>query len=121
MPRILLYLFCITVITGCTYNKGVADDALLELYAKPVIIPFNSKEGYTINKLTGDSIIVIRNSKGELFKTGLAFVLTGMVLNEKEVEIITTKAVYCFTTGMMNNCPAQSEPLYKEWFTLAQR
>lgn len=119
MPRIVLYLFCITVITGCTHNKRVADDTLLDLYAKPVIFPFNSKEGYTINKLTGDSVIAIRNSKGELFKTGQPFVLTGVALDEKEVDIVTTKAVYCFTTGMMNNCPAQSEPLYKEWFTLA--
>ncbi|MCT4579992.1 MAG: SpoIIE family protein phosphatase [Flavobacteriales bacterium] len=54
-------------------NKTVPEPA--SLYAVPKVIKLNTEEGYSVNPVTGDSIIPIINSYGDTVKTGSPFLV----------------------------------------------
>jgi two-component system, sensor histidine kinase ChiS len=66
-------LFCLLVagMSSCLTKNHSFNDNPAPIFPSPKIIPVGIEKKYTINPLTGDSIKPLKNSKGELVKTGV--------------------------------------------------
>src|SRR5436190_22132133 len=71
-------------------TPGSNDDSNLSLYSEPVVVPINTKNGYTVNILTGDSIKPLFNSFGDTIKTGIPVPLIIKEGNKEEIAKRTT-------------------------------
>ena len=60
-------------------------DENISLYPEPVSVPLNTKEGYTINVLTGDSIKPLINSLGDTIQTGVSISLKAAVADTEKI------------------------------------
>ena len=57
-----------------------------KFYEAPVTYPLNTKEGYKINPVSGDSIKPIINSLGDTVKTGIPIAAVGKVIDPQSVQ-----------------------------------
>ncbi len=60
------------LITGCRYSEEKADNVPPNTFAAPKSIRLQTKNKYTVNAVTGDSISPVKNEKGKLIQTGIA-------------------------------------------------
>ena len=79
--KALPYLIIILLIASCNSNERSELDEMQLLYSAPQIIPLNTREGYIINPVTGDSINPVINSLGDTVKTGEPVPARGKVID----------------------------------------
>ena len=77
MPRILLYILLIGIFAGCKQRTDANSYQAPALYSKPLIVPLNLTEGYKVNLLTGNAIMPLVNSLGNVIPTGVPFSIAG--------------------------------------------
>ena len=85
LKKIILSIFIVLLPGACDIDKQSASDEMTALHPAPQIVPLNTKEGYSINLLTGDSIQPIINSLGDTVKTGVPVPARGKVIDPKNV------------------------------------
>ncbi|HEY3387832.1 MAG TPA: two-component regulator propeller domain-containing protein, partial [Saprospiraceae bacterium] len=59
------------MIASCRQTEKNTTDTIPSLYAPPISVPINLKEGYRVNLFTGDSIPPLNNYLGDTIKTGV--------------------------------------------------
>ncbi len=85
MTKALAYLSIILSFVSCNSDKQSALDEMASLHPAPKIVALNTKEGYIINPVTGDSIQPIINSLGDTVKTGVPVPVKGRVIDPESV------------------------------------
>jgi hypothetical protein len=85
LKKVFTHLTIILSIASCNGNRQSALDEMTALHPTPQIVPLNTKEGYSINPLTGDSIHPIINSLGDIVKTGVPVPAIGKVIDPSSV------------------------------------
>lgn len=86
MPRIYVYCFFLSFLTGCTEQYSPDNSLPRPLYTEPLVVPLNMNNGYSINKLTGDSIKPLINSTGDTVSTGVPLFLKGDTFQQPAVS-----------------------------------
>ena len=79
------YLSIILLLVSCNREQQNASDEMASLYPAPQTIAVNTREGYIINPITGDSIHPIVNSLGDTLKTGVPVPATGKTIHTDSV------------------------------------
>jgi ligand-binding sensor domain-containing protein/two-component sensor histidine kinase len=94
--RIHLYHAIILLIfAGCKGRSDTKPEINPPLYPEPFTVALNTKDGFTINQLTGDSIKPLINASGDTFITGVPVPLISSVISN---EILQPKIVTGFQT-----------------------
>jgi ligand-binding sensor domain-containing protein len=89
-----IYLLLVIFFQACKENNkhDVGQNVLLP--SQPIIVALDLDKGYTINKLTGDSIKPLINSLGDTIITGVPYSIQGSVeLQLRKPEIIRSKMI----------------------------
>ncbi|MES1215322.1 MAG: two-component regulator propeller domain-containing protein, partial [Bacteroidota bacterium] len=71
MKVILKYFILFLFLTACKESRELEDNENTSLYSEPVSVTLDTSDGYTVNKITGDSIKPLINSSGDTIKTGI--------------------------------------------------
>ncbi len=81
MRNYLIYILLIPIAIGifasCGKNNSTQEKPGPALFPQPKSYSLNTKEGYKINPVTGDSIKPIINSLGDTLRTGISLPLSG--------------------------------------------
>ncbi|KPL12857.1 MAG: hypothetical protein AMS26_16045 [Bacteroides sp. SM23_62] len=85
LTKALTYLSMMLLLASCNGKKQSGVDDISSLHSAPLIVPLNTKEGYHINPVTGDSIYPIVNSLGDTLQTGVPVPARGKVIDPKSV------------------------------------
>jgi signal transduction histidine kinase/ligand-binding sensor domain-containing protein/DNA-binding response OmpR family regulator len=86
LKEALSYLTVILLFASCNSDKQSTDDEMPPLYPAPQTVALNTKEGYIINPVTGDSIQPIINSFGDTLKTGVPVPAIGKAIHPDSVS-----------------------------------
>jgi ligand-binding sensor domain-containing protein len=70
---------------SCSPKPDEAEEEY-QFFEAPLTYPLNTKEGYKINPVSGDSIKPIINSFGDTVKTGIPIALVGKVIDPQSVQ-----------------------------------
>ncbi len=73
------------LLVSCNSKQQSASDDIASLYPAPQTVAVNTKEGYLINPLTGDSIQPIVNSFGATIETGVPIPAIGKAIHPDSV------------------------------------
>ncbi len=68
--RVVVFLYFLAVATGCKNEISTAEAD--ENHQAPIAVPLKVTDKYYLNPINGDSIKPLRNSKGEIVRTGEA-------------------------------------------------
>ena len=79
------YLSIILSVASCKGDQQSRIEDIASLYRAPQIVALNTREGYIINPVTGDSIEPIINSLGDTLKTGVPVPARGTVPDPKNL------------------------------------
>jgi ligand-binding sensor domain-containing protein len=71
-----LFFISLCLLFACNSNRK-KDDTPQALYQAPIIVELNTKDGYAVNPVTGDSIKPIINRDGDTIKTGVPIEVVG--------------------------------------------
>ena len=85
LKNIPVYLSIFLFFASCSSDKQNATDEMPPLYPAPQTVALNTKEGYIINPVTGDSIQPIINSFGDTLKTGVPVPAIGKAIHPDSV------------------------------------
>ena len=81
MRNYLIYILLIPIAIGifasCGKNNSTQEKPGPALFPQPKSYALNTKEGYKVNPVTGDSIKPIINSLGDTLRTGISLPLSG--------------------------------------------
>ncbi len=89
---------------GCAINTNQPVDNSLPLYPEPVSCLLNVNEGYTVNKLTGNTIKPYLNALGDTFKTGIPVSFSAKAISKEEaVKSKNIEAVQFTNTIIKDN------------------
>lgn len=77
--KTLLYILLLTFLFSCQ-NKTEENKNSNSSHREPIKVDLNTEEGYSINKITGDSIIPIQHPTNKKIKTGIPFSVTGRIV-----------------------------------------
>jgi len=86
LTKTLTHLSIILLLASCNGKKQSGVDDITSLHSAPQIVALNTREGYRINPVTGDSIYPIVNSMGDTLKTGVPFPAKGRVIDPESVS-----------------------------------
>ena len=78
------------LLASCQSKQQNSSNDIAALYPAPKQIAVNTKEGYIINPLTGDSIQPIINSLGDTIKTGVPVRAEGKAIHPDSLELPKT-------------------------------
>src|SRR4249920_3501851 len=73
--------FLATTWTGCTNKDSSTADMTHSLFPPPISVTLNTKDGYVVNPVTGDSIPQLNNYLGQIIQTGVPIKIVGKVVN----------------------------------------
>lgn len=85
MKKTILFLIIIILLTFCKREKQSPPDGVVSLNSTPVSFDVNTDAGYSVNTLTGDSILPIINSLGDTIITGKPVPATGKTIDPDSV------------------------------------
>ncbi len=80
MKKTLFYFTIILLLSSCSRDKQSESDEITTLFPAPQTLALNTKDGYKINLVTGNSILPIINSLGDTIKTGVPVPAKGKVI-----------------------------------------
>ncbi|MBK9402210.1 MAG: hypothetical protein IPN36_15645 [Bacteroidetes bacterium] len=106
MPILLLF------ICSCDHIDE-EDIASTDLFPQPVSYPIKIKEGYTINPVTGDSILPIVNSFGDILMTGVPIPVQLTVVSPDSLELpkVTEAKPFSTAKGYTHRHPIRTPPV----------
>jgi len=85
LSKVLAYLIIVLSIASCKGDKQSALNEMAPMHPAPQIVPLNTKEGYSINPVTGDIIQPLINSFGDTVKTGVPIPARGNIIDPNSV------------------------------------
>ena len=89
--------YCILVLfyTGCKEHPSQSIEQNNSLFPEPLVVPLNTSGGYTVNKLTGDSIKPLISQSGDTFKTAVPVPFISTIIDN---EILQPEVIEGFRT-----------------------
>lgn len=85
LTKVFTHLTIFLSIVSCNSDKQSVLDEVIALHPVPQIVPLNTHGGYSINPLTGDSILPLINSPGDTVITGAPVPVKGRVIDPNSV------------------------------------
>jgi ligand-binding sensor domain-containing protein/serine phosphatase RsbU (regulator of sigma subunit) len=86
MRNLVLISFFFLLIFSCNKNNSTNEENGPALFPQPKSYSLNTKEGYKINPVTGDSVKPILNSLGDTLKTGVKIPAKGKIIHPDSVS-----------------------------------
>lgn len=103
MKIYLKFFIPLLFLVACKEKNEPATAENIPLYPEPITVAVNTNKGYSINPITGDSIVPLVNSFGDTVKTGIPIPFNAVLANTREINSTANRKIVAPTEMIIQN------------------